>query len=68
MIRVCINGLGRIGRDCFRLIQNSDDIEVVHLNDPNMSLKNLVYLLNYDSIYGRNESLRKAIFSLLSGD
>tara|TARA_Y100000591_G_C21780031_1_gene670468 strand:+ start:292 stop:1317 length:1026 start_codon:yes stop_codon:yes gene_type:complete len=57
MIRVCINGLGRIGRNCFRLIQNSDDIEVVHLNDPNMSLKNLVYLLNYDSIYGRNESL-----------
>tara|TARA_B100000886_G_C20402450_1_gene483227 strand:- start:4 stop:1044 length:1041 start_codon:yes stop_codon:yes gene_type:complete len=57
MIRVGINGLGRIGRNCFRHIQDDPNIQIVHINDPNLSLKNLCYLLKYDSIYGRNKSV-----------
>ena len=54
MINVGINGLGRIGRNCFRLLQENPEIQVVHINDPNLSIQNLCYLLKYDSIYGRN--------------
>ncbi|MCQ2546588.1 MAG: type I glyceraldehyde-3-phosphate dehydrogenase [Clostridia bacterium] len=49
MIRVAINGFGRIGRLSFRQIFEMDDIEVVAINDltkPEM----LRYLLKYDSV------------------
>ena len=38
-IKIFINGLGRIGRNCFRQIleENNSDLEVVGLNDPNIS-------------------------------
>ncbi|HKJ41825.1 MAG TPA: type I glyceraldehyde-3-phosphate dehydrogenase [Sunxiuqinia sp.] len=51
MIRVAINGFGRIGRLAFRRIQESANMEVVAVNDlsaPSM----LAYLLKYDSIQG----------------
>ena len=52
MIKVGINGFGRIGRVCMRILLASDDFEVVAINDP-VSTDNLCYLLNFDSHYGR---------------
>lgn len=51
MIRVGINGFGRIGRRLFRLIHDQKDIEVVAINDISDS-KTLSHLLKYDSIHG----------------
>lgn len=51
MIRVAINGFGRIGRRVFRLIQERHDMEVVAINDLADS-RTLSHLLKYDSIHG----------------
>ncbi|WP_299275706.1 type I glyceraldehyde-3-phosphate dehydrogenase [uncultured Psychroserpens sp.] len=51
MIRVAINGFGRIGRRVFRLIQDRDDILVVAINDL-ADARTLGHLLKYDSIHG----------------
>lgn len=51
MIRIAINGFGRIGRRVFRLLQNHETIEVVAINDLADS-KTLSHLLKYDSIHG----------------
>nr|WP_321231728.1 type I glyceraldehyde-3-phosphate dehydrogenase [uncultured Psychroserpens sp.] len=51
MIRVAINGFGRIGRRVFRLIQDRDDIQVIAINDL-ADARTLSHLLKYDSIHG----------------
>ena len=51
MIRVAINGFGRIGRLAFRKMINDKDIEVVAINDLTDS-KMLSYLLKYDTAEG----------------
>ena len=51
MIRVAINGFGRIGRRVFRLIQERNDMQVVAINDL-ADTKTLSHLLKYDSIHG----------------
>ncbi|AUS04413.1 type I glyceraldehyde-3-phosphate dehydrogenase [Pseudotamlana carrageenivorans] len=51
MIRVAINGFGRIGRRVFRLLQEQDNIEVVAINDLS-DTKTLTHLLKYDSVHG----------------
>jgi len=53
MVRVAINGFGRIGRTFFRLAYANPDFEVVAINDLG-DLANLAYLLKYDSVYGRS--------------
>lgn len=50
-LRVGINGLGRIGRTLFRKLITHPNIQVCAVNDLS-SAKELVYLLNYDSIQG----------------
>ena len=55
-IKVFINGLGRIGRVFIRQNFNNPNIDIVGLNDPNISSKNLEYLLEFDSTYGRIEN------------
>jgi glyceraldehyde 3-phosphate dehydrogenase len=52
MVRVAINGFGRIGRTFFRLAFGNPNFEVVAVNDLG-NLENLAYLLKYDSVYGR---------------
>ena len=55
MIRVAINGYGRIGRVAHRIIVEkfSDDIEVVAINaGSSTDLKGWMYLLRYDTVYG----------------
>ena len=51
MIRVAINGFGRIGRNFFRLLLNHPTIEVVAINDL-ADTRTLSHLLKYDSIHG----------------
>ena len=52
MIKVAINGFGRIGRPTFRrILDNHPDLEVVAINDLT-DPKTLAHLLKYDSIYG----------------
>ena len=51
MIRVAINGFGRIGRRVFRLIQERDNLQVVAINDL-ADTRTLSHLLKYDSIHG----------------
>jgi glyceraldehyde 3-phosphate dehydrogenase len=54
MAKVAINGLGRIGRAVFKIIQDQPGLELVAVNDL-VPPKNLAYLLNYDTVYGRYE-------------
>ncbi|MBQ8131359.1 MAG: type I glyceraldehyde-3-phosphate dehydrogenase [Bacilli bacterium] len=48
MIRVAINGFGRIGRLCFRLMEENPEFEVVAINDLT-DAEQLAYLLKYDT-------------------
>ncbi len=54
MKRIAINGLGRIGRASLKVILATEGLELVGVNDL-MSIENAVYLLKYDSIYGKYE-------------
>ncbi len=52
MIKVGINGFGRIGRLAFRSIINRENIEVVAINDL-LTVEHLAYLLKFDSVHGK---------------
>ncbi|WP_420553057.1 type I glyceraldehyde-3-phosphate dehydrogenase [Tenacibaculum aiptasiae] len=52
MIKIGINGFGRIGRLAFRSAINRDNIEIVGINDL-LDVDYLAYLLKYDSVHGR---------------
>ncbi|HSX40528.1 MAG TPA: type I glyceraldehyde-3-phosphate dehydrogenase [Candidatus Saccharimonadales bacterium] len=54
MIRVAINGYGRIGRVAHRVIlEKHSDLEVVAINaGSSTDLKGWMYLLKYDTVYG----------------
>jgi glyceraldehyde 3-phosphate dehydrogenase len=52
MIKVGINGFGRIGRLVFRAAQQRNDIQVVGINDL-ISVEYMAYMLKYDTIHGR---------------
>lgn len=54
MVKIAINGFGRIGRLFFRQAQEAGDLQVVAINDLG-DLDNLSYLLKYDSVYGKFE-------------
>lgn len=48
MIKVAVNGFGRIGRLCFRLMEENEEFEVVAINDLT-DAEQLAYLLKYDT-------------------
>jgi glyceraldehyde 3-phosphate dehydrogenase len=52
MIKVGINGFGRIGRLVFRAAQTRNDIEVVGINDL-LDVDYIAYMLKYDTIHGQ---------------
>ena len=58
VIRVAINGFGRVGRVFFRLSVHDPEIEVVAINDC-VGIGELLYLLKYDSVHGRFEGEAK---------
>ena len=51
MIRLAINGFGRIGRMAARVVQQHEGIELVAINDL-ADIKTLGYLFKYDSVHG----------------
>jgi glyceraldehyde 3-phosphate dehydrogenase len=51
-IRIAINGFGRIGRVFCRAIQNSNQIELVAVNDLTDN-ETLAHLFKYDSVHGK---------------
>ncbi|MCD7898374.1 MAG: type I glyceraldehyde-3-phosphate dehydrogenase [Bacteroides sp.] len=59
MIKVGINGFGRIGRLVFRAAQTRSDIEIVGINDL-IDVDYMVYMLKYDTIHGRFDGTAEA--------
>ncbi len=54
MIKVGINGFGRIGRLVFRAaIAQPEVFEIVGINDPFIDLDYMVYMVKYDTIHGQ---------------
>lgn len=51
MIKIGINGFGRIGRMVFRASLERSDVKVVGINDL-LDVEHLAYLLKYDSVHG----------------
>lgn len=50
-MKIGINGLGRIGRQVFRIASHHSGLELVHVNDL-ADAETLAYLLQYDTNYG----------------
>nr|ACN59434.1 glyceraldehyde-3-phosphate dehydrogenase [Dimocarpus longan] len=51
-IKIGINGFGRIGRLVARVILQSDDVELVAVNDPFIDTTYMTYMFKYDSVHG----------------
>ena len=51
MIKVAINGFGRIGRLAFRQIVTQTDFDIIAINDLT-SAEDLAYLVKYDTVHG----------------
>lgn len=51
MVKIAINGFGRIGRNAFKIAFERRDIEIVAINDLTDN-QTLAHLLKYDSSYG----------------
>src|SRR5690349_14190155 len=52
MVRIAINGFGRIGRMIARIALHRSEIELVAVNDL-VPADNLAYLFQYDTVHGR---------------
>ena len=52
VLKIGINGFGRIGRVAFRAALERHDVEIVAVNDL-LELPQLAYLLKHDSVHGR---------------
>merc|ERR1711990_386187 len=53
MVKVGINGFGRIGRLAFRLAYDHPELEFVHINEFPGAGESSAYLAKYDSIHGQ---------------
>ncbi|KAL0342343.1 UNVERIFIED_CONTAM: Glyceraldehyde-3-phosphate dehydrogenase, cytosolic [Sesamum calycinum] len=52
-IKIGINGFGRIGRLVARVALQRDDVELVAVNDPFISVDYMTYMFKYDSVHGQ---------------
>jgi len=52
MLKVAINGLGRIGRATLKILLDTPDLNLIAVNDL-IPADNLAYLLKFDTVYGR---------------
>ena len=50
MIKIGINGFGRIGRLAFRIATQRENVQVVGINDL-LDVDYLAYMLKYDSVH-----------------
>ncbi|AMD22862.1 HHR093Cp [Eremothecium sinecaudum] len=53
MVKVAINGFGRIGRLVLRIALSRPNVEVVAINDPFISVEYAAYMFKYDSTHGK---------------
>ena len=53
MTKIAINGFGRIARVIIRAAMNCPDVDIRAINWRNADLDYLVYMLKYDSVFGR---------------
>jgi glyceraldehyde 3-phosphate dehydrogenase len=53
MVKVGINGFGRIGRLVLRASLDHPDVEITAINDPFIDVPSLCYLLKYDTVHGQ---------------
>lgn len=52
MVKVGINGFGRIGRLAFRAAVANSKVQVTGINDPFTSVDYMAYMLKYDTVHG----------------
>ncbi|AGO12386.1 AaceriAER031Cp [[Ashbya] aceris (nom. inval.)] len=53
MVKVAINGFGRIGRLVMRVALSRPNVEVVAINDPFITVDYAAYMFKYDSTHGK---------------
>lgn len=59
-MKLGINGIGRIGRHILKnLLESGKDVTII--NDINPDIKNVVYTLNYDTLYGKPSKKFKVV-------
>jgi glyceraldehyde 3-phosphate dehydrogenase len=52
-LRVAINGFGRMGRMVLRTAFDEQDLEIVHINEPQGGIDCAAHLLEFDTVHGR---------------
>ncbi|GJT58236.1 cytosolic glyceraldehyde-3-phosphate dehydrogenase [Tanacetum coccineum] len=52
-IKIGINGFGRIGRLVARVALQRDDVELVAVNDPFITVDYMTYMFKYDTVHGQ---------------
>ena len=52
-IKIGINGFGRIGNLAFQAALKKEEVEVVAINDPFISVDYMAYMVKYDTAHGR---------------
>ncbi|XP_041609089.1 glyceraldehyde-3-phosphate dehydrogenase-like [Vulpes lagopus] len=60
MVKVGMNGFGRIGRLVTRAAFNSGKVDSVAISDPFIDLNHMVYMFQYDSTHGKFHGMVKA--------
>lgn len=60
MVKIGINGFGRIGRLVFRAAMERGDAEIVAVNDPFIDVEYMIYMLKYDTAHGRYNAKMEA--------
>ena len=53
MVKVGINGFGRIGRLVLRQALKNPEVQIISVNDPFMDLDYMVYMFKFDSTHGK---------------
>ncbi|KAG6493315.1 hypothetical protein ZIOFF_048297 [Zingiber officinale] len=52
-IKIDINGFGRIGRLVARVTLQSEDVELIAVNDPFITTDYMTYMFKYDTVHGQ---------------
>jgi glyceraldehyde 3-phosphate dehydrogenase len=67
VVRVGLNGFGRIGRNVFRAVMENPSVELVGVNDV-MDFEDMEYLAKYDTVMGRLDDVSLDGEELVAGD
>jgi glyceraldehyde 3-phosphate dehydrogenase len=68
VVKIGINGFGRIGRLVLRATLNRPDVKVVALNDPFIEGDYMAYMFKYDSVHGKYDGQIESIDGHLTID